>query len=75
MTTSSQAGPDAAYTVVAEGPDRMSLLVFNPADDGRTVNSYPLPAAAGFPVGISVGVDRRVVVTTSAGQVYSFSPG
>ena len=75
LTTSSQAGPDAAYTVVAEGPDRMSLLVFNPADDGRTVNSYPLPEAAGFPVGVSVGVDRRVVVTTSAGQVYSFSPG
>ena len=75
LTTSSQAGPDTAYTVVADGPDRMALLVFNPADEGRTVNSYPLPDSAGFPVGVSVGFDRRVVVATSAGQVYSFSPG
>lgn len=75
LTTSSQAGPDTAYTVVADGPDRMSLLVFNPADEGRTINTYPLPEAAGFPVGVSVGFDRRVVVATSTGQVYSFSPG
>jgi outer membrane protein assembly factor BamB len=51
----------------------MSLLVFDPAD-GHTVNSYPLPEAAGFPLGVSVGHDRRVVVATSAGQIYSFSP-
>ena len=74
LTTSSQAGPQVAYTVVADGPDRTSLLVFNPADGGRTLNSYPLPEAGGFPVGISVGSDRRVVTATSAGQVYSFSP-
>ena len=48
--------------------------MFNPADGGRTLNSYPLPEAAGFPVGVSVGLDRRVVAATSAGQVYSFSP-
>jgi len=75
LTTSSQAGDEAAYTVVADAPDRLSLLVFDPADGGRTVNSYPLPQAAGFPVGVSVGFDRRVVVATSAGQVYSFAPG
>jgi outer membrane protein assembly factor BamB len=74
LSTSSQAGDRVAYTVVAEAPDRLSLLVFNPADGGRTLNSYPLPQAAGFPVGVSVGPDRRVVVATSAGQVYSFSP-
>lgn len=74
LSTSSQAGDQVAYTVVAEAPDRLSLLVFNPADGGRTLNSYPLPQAAGFPVGVSVGPDRRVVVATSAGQVYSFSP-
>jgi len=73
LTTSSQAG-DLAYTVVADGPDRMSLLVFSPADGGRSRGSYPMPEAAGFPVGVSVGFDRRVVVATSAGQVYSFSP-
>ena len=73
LSTSSQAGDRVAYTVVAEAPDRLSLLVFNPADGGRTLNSYPLPQAAGFPVGVSVGPDRRVVVATSAGQVYSFS--
>ena len=42
--------------------------------NGRTLNSYPLPAATGYPVGISVGTDRRVVTATSDGQVYSFAP-
>ena len=71
LTTSSQAGP-VAYAAVAQG-NGQSLLVFDPAD-GHTLNSYPLDQAAGFPVGVSVGTDRRVVVATSAGQVYSFSP-
>ncbi len=75
LTTSSQAGDRTAYTVVAGGPGRLALLVFDSADEGRTVNTYPLPDAAGFPVGVSVGTDRRVVAATSAGQVYSFSPG
>ena len=75
LSTSSQAGEQVAYTVVAEAPERLSLLVFNRADGGRTLNSYPLPQAGGYTVGISVGSDRRVVVATSAGQVYSFSPG
>ncbi len=74
LSTSSQAGEQVAYTVVADGPQRLALLVFNPADGGRTLNSYPLPDAAGFPVGVSVGYDRRVVAATSGGQVYSFSP-
>ena len=74
LTTSSQAGARVAYTVVADGPGRLSLLVFNPADAGRTLNTYPLPDATGFPVGVSVGFDRRVVVATSGGQVYSFDP-
>ena len=74
LTTSSQASDQVAYTVVAAAPDELSLLVFNPADDGRTLNSYPLPQAGGFPVGVSVGYDRRVVVATSSGQVFSFSP-
>lgn len=73
LTTSSQAGGDVAYTVV-DGPDAsLALLVFDPAD-GHTVNSYPMPEADGFPVGVSVGRDRRVVAATSAGQVYSFAP-
>lgn len=75
LTTSSQAGDQVAYTVVATAPNELSLLAFNPADGGRTVNSYPLPQAAGYPVGVSVGYDRRVVVATSGGQVFSFSPG
>lgn len=74
LTTSSQAGSQVAYTVVADGPQRLALLVFDPADGGRTLNSYPLPDATGFPVGVSVGYDRRVVAATSGGQVYSFSP-
>ena len=51
----------------------MSLLVFDPAN-GHTLNSYPLPAATGYPLGVSVGNDRRVVTTTSDGQVYGFEP-
>jgi outer membrane protein assembly factor BamB len=71
LTTSSQAG-GVAYAVAADPPGQ-SLLVFDPAD-GRTLNSYPLPDAAGYPVGVSVGSDRRVVAATSAGQVYGFGP-
>ncbi len=52
---------------------RPGVLVFDPAD-GRTVNSYPLPEAEGWPVGVSIGHDRRVVIATSAGQVYGFGP-
>lgn len=74
LTTASQAGPRAAYTVVAGTEGGLSLLVFDPADGGRTINSYPLPQAEGYPVGLSVGVDRRVVAATSAGQLYSFGP-
>ena len=72
LASSSQAG-NVAYTVVANPPSGLSLLVFDPAN-GRTLNSYPLPEADGFPVGVSVGLDRRVVVATSAGQLYGFDP-
>jgi outer membrane protein assembly factor BamB len=73
LSTSSQAGTDVAYTVVRDGENGQALLVFDPAD-GHTVNSYPLPDATGFPVGVSVGHDRRVVTATSDGQVYGFAP-
>ncbi len=76
LTTSAQAGADIAYTVAGTGEGEgagMELLAFSPSDGG-TVNTYPLPEAAGFPVGVSVGLDRRVVVATSAGQIYSFAP-
>ena len=75
LSSSSLAGK-VGYTVVAGtsvGPAGLSLLVFDP-NDGDTVNSYPLPESRGFPLGVSVGNDRRVVVTTSAGQVFSFAP-
>jgi len=49
------------------------LLVFRPGD-GHTVNTYALPQATGWPVGISVATDRRVVTATSDGQVYGFDP-
>ncbi|CAN5555393.1 PQQ-binding-like beta-propeller repeat protein [soil metagenome] len=71
LTTSSRAG-DVAYTVVPDGPG-LALTVFDPAD-GRTLNRYPLPEATGFPVGVSIGADRRVVTATSDGQIYSFAP-
>jgi len=75
LSSSSLAGK-VGYTVVAGtsvGPAGLSLLVFDP-NDGHTVNSYPLPESRGFPLGVSVGRDRRVVVATSAGQVFSFAP-
>jgi len=74
LSTSSQAGGKVAYAVAAGGPDGLALLVFDPTDDGRTLNSYPLDGARGYPVGVSVGYDRRVVAATSLGQVYSFIP-
>lgn len=70
LTTTSRAGKDTAYAVVADG-DGMALLVFDPRD-GSTINSYPLPDATGFPVGVSLGHDRSVVTATSDGQVYGF---
>ncbi len=73
LTTAAQAGSDIAYTVVRDGEAGMALLAFSPSDGG-TVNRYPLPDATGFPVGVSVGLDRRVVAATSDGQVYSFAP-
>jgi outer membrane protein assembly factor BamB len=78
LTSSSLAGTDVGYAVVTGGPGAgargMSLLVFDPGN-GHTLNSYPLPEATGYPVGVSIGRDRRVVTATSDGQVYSFAPG
>jgi outer membrane protein assembly factor BamB len=77
LSTSSLAGRGLGYTVGsgAPGPGArgLSLLVFDPSN-GHTINSYPLPDATGYPVGVSVGHDRRVVTGTSDGQVYSFAP-
>ncbi|WP_250149917.1 outer membrane protein assembly factor BamB family protein [Mycolicibacter acidiphilus] len=76
LSSSSLAAGGVGYTVssgTSLGPAGLSLLVFDPAD-GHTINSYPLPESDGFPLGVSVGRDRRVVVATSAGQVYSFAP-
>jgi outer membrane protein assembly factor BamB len=77
LSSPSLAGTGVGYTVVsgpaANGAPGMSLLVFDPGN-GHTLNSYPLPAATGYPLGVAVGTDRRVVATTSDGQVYSFAP-
>ncbi|MGH3632657.1 PQQ-binding-like beta-propeller repeat protein [Mycobacterium sp.] len=71
LSTSSLAA-DVGYTVARAEPG-MSLLVFD-SRDGRSLGSYPLPEATGYPVGVSIGRDRRVVAATSDGQVYSFAP-
>lgn len=77
LSTSSLAGQSVGYVVVTGGPGEgargMSLLVFDPGS-GRTLNNYRLPEATGYPVGVSIGHDRRVVTATSDGQVYSFAP-
>jgi len=73
LSSSSRAGATVAYTVTKDGENGQALLVFDPAD-GRTINTYPLPQATGWPVGVSIGHDRRVVTATSDGQVYGFAP-
>jgi hypothetical protein len=73
LSSASRAGNGVGYTVAKDGENGQALLVFDPAD-GHTVNSYPLPQATGWPVGVSVGHDRRVVTATSDGQVYGFAP-
>lgn len=73
LSTTSRAGADVAYTVVRHGDRGLALLVVS-ADEGGTINSYPLPEATGWPVGVSIGHDRRVVTATSDGQVYGFAP-
>ncbi|ORW61035.1 pyrrolo-quinoline quinone [Mycobacterium parmense] len=72
LSSSSLAGARVGYVVTDAAPG-MSLLVFDPGS-GRTLNSYPLPAATGYPIGVAVGSDRRLVATTSDGQVYGFDP-
>jgi len=73
LTTATRAGTDVGYVVVRDGQAGQALVVFSPAD-GHTVNSYPLPGATGWPVGVSVGHDKRVITATSDGQVYAFAP-
>jgi len=77
LSSSSLAGSGVGYTVVggppSDGAPGMSVLAFDPGD-GHTLASYPLPAATGYPVGVSIGTDRRVVAATSDGQVFGFSP-
>jgi outer membrane protein assembly factor BamB len=74
LTTSSLAG--LGYVVTRAGTDDkpgLALTVFT-LGDGTIVNTYPLPNASGFPVGVSIGHDGRVVAATSDGQVYGFAP-
>jgi outer membrane protein assembly factor BamB len=72
LTTSSRAD-GVGYTVAREGGHGQTLLVFDTAD-GHTVNAYPVPEATGWPVGVSIGHDHRIVTATSDGQVYGFAP-
>jgi len=72
LSTASRAGAEVAYTVARDG-EGLALLVFDPADGG-TVATHPLPEATGWPVGVSVSHDRRVVTATSDGRVYGFAP-
>ncbi|CDP83810.1 MULTISPECIES: outer membrane protein assembly factor BamB family protein [Mycolicibacterium] len=72
LTTSSRAG-GVGYTVAREGGHGQALVVFD-TGDGHTLNSYPVPEATGWPVGVSIGHDHRIVTATSDGQVYGFAP-
>lgn len=72
LTTSSRAD-GVGYAVAREGGHGQTLLVFD-TGDGHTLNSYPVPEATGWPVGVSIGHDHRIVTATSDGQVYGFAP-
>lgn len=73
LTTSSLAGLGYAVTRDGSGDEPgLALTVFT-LGDGNIVNTYPLPNASGFPVGVSIGHDGRVVAATSDGQVYGFA--
>lgn len=80
LSTSSLAG--VGYTVVGDksagdgdtnDTAGMALVIFD-LSDGHTVNSYRLPGATGWPVGVSIGHDRRIVTATSDGRVFGFAP-
>lgn len=77
LSSSSLAGTGIGYTVAGgrptDGAPGLSVLVFDPVN-GHPLGSYPLPAATGYPLGVSVGNDRRVVAATSDGQVYGYAP-
>jgi hypothetical protein len=73
LSAPSQSGAHTAYTVARDGDNGQALTVFDPAD-GHTINRYPLPQASGYPVGVSISHDRRVVTATSDGVVYGFAP-
>ncbi|MBY0442161.1 MAG: PQQ-binding-like beta-propeller repeat protein [Mycobacteriaceae bacterium] len=73
LSSSSLAGGSVGYVVTSSAEAGLALLLFNPAN-GHTISSYALPDATGYPLGVSVGHDRRVVTATSAGQVYGFAP-
>ena len=73
LSTSSQAGAEVAYTVVATPIAGLALLVFDLAD-GHTLNSYPLPLADRLP-GRGVGRPRPPRGGRhQRGQVYGFAP-
>ncbi|WP_280834012.1 outer membrane protein assembly factor BamB family protein [Mycolicibacterium frederiksbergense] len=72
LSTSSRSG-GIGYTVAREGGHGQMLLVFDTAD-GHTINTYSLPEATGWPVGVSIAHDHRIVTATSDGQVYGFAP-
>lgn len=70
LTTTSIAG--VGYVVVRDG-DRVALAIVD-LDDGSTIDTHPLANAGGWPVGVSIGHDARVVTATSDGRVYGFAP-
>jgi outer membrane protein assembly factor BamB len=71
LSTSSVAG--VGYTVVGDKDNGLALAVFD-LGDGHVLDRYRLPNATGWPVGVSIGHDRRIVTATSDGQVYGFAP-
>ncbi|CAN3128193.1 PQQ-binding-like beta-propeller repeat protein [Mycobacterium sp. smrl_JER01] len=67
------AGTEGAGTDDGRSDGPLALRVFS-LGDGSTVDTLPLPNATGWPVGVSIGHDGRVVTATSDGQVYGFVP-
>ena len=69
-------GPVSPEKAMQQAAEFLSVFAGYEFDlgDGHTINRYELPGGSGWPVGVSVGQDGRLVTATSDGRVFGFAP-